>query len=140
MLSNPVTNTGRGQTQEKGEKETDVKNIEKITVKLKEILRYQKRTYDLRSVWQGFVRVGDVLDTPPMKELKAQRKDIENASNKDPKTFGEEIWKDDKYIRLRWSGNLEEPQKRYEGKRERSQERRKGEKGGEGKARRAPHK
>ena len=75
-----------------------------------------------------------------MKELKAQKKDIEKAANKEPETFEEETWKDDKYIRLRWSGILEETQRRYEGKRERSQERRKVEKGGEGKARRAPRK
>ena len=128
------------QEKEEKEKEADTRNSEKIAAKLKEIPRYQKRTYGMRSVWQGFVRIDDVLETPPTKELRVQKRDIENAIVKDPKTFEEETWKEDKYIRLRWSGNQEEPQKRYEGKRERIQERRKGEKGGEGKARRAPHK
>ena len=74
IINNPSTKTVREQAQEKGEKETEIKNSEKITAKLKEIPRYQKRTFELRTVWRGFVRVGDVLDTPQMKELKAQKK------------------------------------------------------------------
>ena len=127
--------------QENGEeKEMDMKNSEKITAKLKEILRYQNRTYDIRSIWEGYVKMDDVLETQPKKELKAQRKDFAHAIMTDAKTFEEETWEAEKYIRLKWNGCQEELQKRYEGKRDRIPEKRKWGKGNEGKSRRSPHK
>ena len=75
------------------ETKAEIKGGEKITGKLKEILRYQKRLYDIRSVWQGFVKTEDILATHPMKELKAQNQDIEWALSKGPKTFEGETWK-----------------------------------------------
>ena len=95
----------------KEDKKADVENSEGLIVNLKEILRYQKRLYDIRSVWQGFVKMEDVLETQPMKELKAHRKDFEYAIGKDQKTCEEETWKGEKYIRLMWNGGKEEPQK-----------------------------
>ena len=117
-----------------------MKNSEGIIAKLKEIIRYQKRVYGLRSVWKGFVKMEDVLETQPMKELEAQRKDFEYAIAEEPKTIEEETWKGGKYIRLKWNGAQEEPQKRHEGKRDRIPDKRKGEKGSEGKSKRAPQK
>ena len=108
----------------------EIKGSEKITSKLKEILRYRKRLYDLRSVWGGFVKISDILMARQMKELKAQNQDIEWDLEKEPKTFDEATWKGDKYIRLKWYGPTEENQRRLEGKRDRISDRRKGEKGG----------
>ena len=61
------------------------KGIEKIMAKLQEILRYQKRMYDIRSVWRGFVKTEDILATQPMKELKARSQDIEWETEKNRK-------------------------------------------------------
>ena len=74
IINNPPTQIVREQVQERGEREPEAGKSEKIVTKLKEIPRYQKRTYDLRTLWQGFVRIDDLIDTPPMKELKAQKK------------------------------------------------------------------
>ena len=79
IIKNPYTNPVKEQGQEREEKGTDTRNSEEITSKLKEITRYQKRTYDIRSIWQGFVKIDDVLETPPMEALKAQKSDIGNA-------------------------------------------------------------
>ena len=61
-------------------------------------------------------------------------------AGKEPKNFEEATWKGEKYIRLKWHGAPEEYQKRHEGQRDRSTDGKKGEKGGEGKCRRATHK
>ena len=126
IIKNRYKNPVKDQWQQREEEGTDTRNSEKITEKLNEIIRYQRRTYDLRSIWQVFVKIDDVLETPPTKGLKAQKRDIENAITKDPRTFEEETWKEGKYIRLKWGGNQEDPQKRYGGKREHIPERRKG--------------
>ena len=70
-----------------GEREQETNRSEKIITKLNEVIRYQKRTYDLRAIWQGFVKIDDVLDTPPIKDLKEQGEDLEDAEIKEPKTF-----------------------------------------------------
>ena len=100
----------------KAETKTDAKGCEKVMGKLKEILRYQKRVYDLRSAWQGFVKMEDILGTKPTKALKAQRKDFEYALGEEPKNFEEETWKGEKYIRLKWHGRRKRPQKDMKGK------------------------
>ena len=85
----------------------NTKSSEEIKEQLKAILRYQKQTYNLRSIWQGFVKLDDVLGTPPMKELGAQAKAIEGVIENGPNTFEKEIWKNEEYIRLVWSGGPE---------------------------------
>ena len=109
-----------------------IKGSEKITADLKEILRYRKRLYDLRSVWQGFVKIADILATHPMKELKRGNQYIEWALGEGSKTVDGGTWKDGKFIRLKWYGPTEENQMRLEGERDRSSDRRQGEEGGEG--------
>ena len=89
-----------------------MKGSGEIEEKLKAILRYQKKNYNLQSVWQGFVKIDDVLETPPMKELGAQAKAIKDAIDEDPDTFGgKEIWKNEEYIRLVWNGESAGTQK-----------------------------
>ena len=67
-----------------------------------------------------------------MKELKAHNQDIGRSMEQEPMMFEAETWENEKYIRLKWYGPNEESQKRSEGKRDRSSEMSKGEKGGVG--------
>ena len=110
----------------KAETKTEAMGCEKVMAKIKEILRYQKRVYYLRSAWQGFVKMDDTLETQPTKELKAQIKDFEYALGEEPKNFEEETWEGEKYIRLIWHVAQEETPKRYEGKRDRITDRKRG--------------
>ena len=113
--SAPKSRTLPDSTQIETKEETN--GSEKIAEKLKEIIRYKKRLYYIRRVWQGFVKTEDIMETQPMKELKARSQDIEWAAEKEPRTFEEETWMGDKYIRLKSYGPIEENQKRLEGKR-----------------------
>ena len=120
----PKAAPGIKEVPESNVKKEEIKANEKIMAKLKEILRYQKRTYDLQSVWRGFVKADDILATQHMEELKARNQDIEWAAGKEPKTFEGETWKGEKYIRLKWYGPAEDNRRKPDGKRERSGERR----------------
>ena len=97
-------------TAESGQGE-NMKGSGEIKEKLNAILRYRKKNYNLQSVWQVFVKIDDVLETPPMKELGAQAKAIKDAIDEDPNTIEKEIWKNEEYIRLVWNGESAGTQK-----------------------------
>ena len=50
--------------EEKGEQEKEIAIKERLIT----LLRHQKRKYNLQGVWHGYVKISEVLETPPMKK------------------------------------------------------------------------
>ena len=75
---------------------------DRIKGRLMALLRYQKQKYSIQGVWRGFVKMDEVLETPPMKDLEEQTFVIKDVIEKNPDTFQLEVWKKDEYIRLVW--------------------------------------
>ena len=85
-----------------------------------------KKTYDLRSIWQGYVKVADILGTHPMNEMIAQLRDIGRIIGNVLTVFEEGPWMDEKHIRPKWYGPTDENHRTQEGKRDRGSDMEKG--------------
>ena len=84
-----------------GEKEKE-KGDDRIKERLGTLLRQQKKQYNLQGVWRGYVKIDEVLETPPMKDLGEQTNGIKEVIKKNPYIFELEAWKKEEYIRLVW--------------------------------------
>ena len=84
-----------------GEQEQE-KGDDRIKERLRTLLRHQKQQYNLQGVWRGYVKIDEVLETPPMKDLGEQANGIKEVIKKNPDIFELEAWKKEEYIRLVW--------------------------------------